>query len=114
MVNGQLHFPAAFIPRKRALRTHWIRGWLGLRFGLDNVKKRQFFDVAGCRTPTALSQLPVGGVLILFCIPGECTNCVDDGVSLAGNRWTMPLLKLGEKRYYLGIFFKVRNYYQRL
>jgi len=23
------------------------------------------------------------------------------------NKWTMPLLKLGEKRYYLGIFFKV-------
>jgi hypothetical protein len=34
---------------------------------------------------------------------------VDEGVGLAGNRWTMPLLKLGEKRYYLGIFFKVRN-----
>jgi len=27
--------------------------------------------------------------------------------SLATSRWTMPLLKLGEKRYYLGIFFKV-------
>jgi len=27
--------------------------------------------------------------------------------SLAASRWTMPLLKLGEKRYYLGIFFKV-------
>ncbi|GLG95258.1 C-type lectin 37Db [Gryllus bimaculatus] len=37
----------------------------------------------------------------------ECANCVDEGVGLAGNRWTMPLLKLGEKRYYLGIFFKV-------
>lgn len=23
------------------------------------------------------------------------------------HRWAMPLLKLGEKRYYLGIFFKV-------
>lgn len=37
---------------------------------------------------------------------GECTNCVDEGPA-ALNRWTMPLLKLGEKRYYLGIFFKV-------
>jgi len=39
----------------------------------------------------------------------ECTsaNCLaDDGVGLH-NRWTMPLLKLGEKRFYLGIFFKV-------
>jgi len=46
---------------------------------------------------------------ILFLIAGDCTNCVDEGVGLSGNRWTMPLLKLGEKRYYLGIFFKVRN-----
>ncbi|XP_075225681.1 uncharacterized protein LOC142326836 isoform X2 [Lycorma delicatula] len=34
----------------------------------------------------------------------ECTNCVDEGPSI--NKWTMPLLKLGEKRYYLGIFFR--------
>lgn len=27
--------------------------------------------------------------------------------NLTPARWTMPLLKLGEKRYYLGIFFKV-------
>nr|CAD7438284.1 unnamed protein product [Timema bartmani] len=37
---------------------------------------------------------------------GDCTNCVDEGSGVAA-RWTMPLLKLGEKRYYLGIFFKV-------
>lgn len=38
----------------------------------------------------------------------DCPNCVDEhGGSLAASRWTMPLLKLGEKRYYLGIFFKV-------
>ncbi|XP_075225682.1 salivary C-type lectin 2-like isoform X3 [Lycorma delicatula] len=36
--------------------------------------------------------------------PSECTNCVDEGPSI--NKWTMPLLKLGEKRYYLGIFFR--------
>lgn len=42
--------------------------------------------------------------------PSECANCVDEGVTLAGNRWTMPLLKLGEKRYYLGIFFKANWY----
>ncbi|CAD7083037.1 unnamed protein product, partial [Hermetia illucens] len=34
----------------------------------------------------------------------HCPNCVDD--SQFTNKWTMPLLKLGEKRYYLGIFFK--------
>ena len=48
-------------------------------------------------------------LFLLLWIAGECANCVDESVSLAGNRWTMPLLKLGEKRYYLGIFFKVRN-----
>ncbi|XP_069688151.1 C-type lectin mannose-binding isoform-like isoform X4 [Periplaneta americana] len=41
---------------------------------------------------------------------GDCANCVDEGVGLSGNRWTMPLLKLGEKRYYLGIFFKANWY----
>ncbi|XP_049811151.1 mannose-binding protein C [Schistocerca nitens] len=42
---------------------------------------------------------------------GECTNCVDESAGAAVvNRWTMPLLKLGEKRYYLGIFFKANWY----
>lgn len=44
--------------------------------------------------------------VVLVVAGGECTNCVDEGPA-ALNRWTMPLLKLGEKRYYLGIFFKV-------
>lgn len=41
----------------------------------------------------------------------DCPNCVDEHTgSLAASRWTMPLLKLGEKRYYLGIFFKANWY----
>ncbi|XP_028045095.1 C-type lectin 37Db isoform X3 [Monomorium pharaonis] len=41
----------------------------------------------------------------------DCPNCVDEhSGSLAASRWTMPLLKLGEKRYYLGIFFKANWY----
>ncbi|XP_055707233.1 C-type mannose receptor 2 isoform X1 [Phlebotomus papatasi] len=35
----------------------------------------------------------------------DCPNCVDES-QLTPNRWTMPLLKLGEKRYYLGVFFR--------
>ncbi|XP_017863747.1 PREDICTED: uncharacterized protein LOC108614237 isoform X2 [Drosophila arizonae] len=35
----------------------------------------------------------------------DCPNCVDES-QYTPNKWTMPLLKLGEKRYYLGIFFK--------
>ncbi|XP_075978496.1 brevican core protein triforce isoform X2 [Anticarsia gemmatalis] len=34
----------------------------------------------------------------------ECSSCNDD--ELGVTRWTMPLLKSGEKKYYLGIFFK--------
>ncbi|XP_050675237.1 low affinity immunoglobulin epsilon Fc receptor-like isoform X2 [Leptidea sinapis] len=34
----------------------------------------------------------------------DCSSCGDD--ELGVTRWTMPLLKSGEKRYYLGIFFK--------
>ncbi|XP_046396795.1 C-type lectin 37Db isoform X2 [Ischnura elegans] len=67
-------------------------------------------------------------VLVVLAVPGhqqqgrshkrdaDCANCVDDsgfGNSLGSNslnRWTMPLLKLGEKRYYLGIFFKANWY----
>ncbi|XP_012252182.1 uncharacterized protein LOC105683840 [Athalia rosae] len=42
----------------------------------------------------------------------DCPNCVDEhsGSIAAASRWTMPLLKLGEKRYYLGIFFKANWY----
>ncbi|XP_060520346.1 lectin-like [Cylas formicarius] len=40
----------------------------------------------------------------------DCPNCIEDALPQM-NRWTMPLLKLGEKRYYLGIFFKA-NYYR--
>ncbi|XP_058802828.1 C-type lectin 37Db-like [Phymastichus coffea] len=41
----------------------------------------------------------------------DCPNCADDAaLSIGAARWTMPLLKLGEKRYYLGIFFKANWY----
>ncbi|XP_030570143.1 uncharacterized protein LOC115769469 isoform X1 [Drosophila novamexicana] len=38
-------------------------------------------------------------------VDSDCPNCVDES-QYTPNKWTMPLLKLGEKRYYLGIFFK--------
>ncbi|XP_029730572.2 collectin-10 [Aedes albopictus] len=41
----------------------------------------------------------------------DCPNCVED--SSVPTRWTMPLLKLGEKRYYLSIFFKA-NWFKAL
>lgn len=37
----------------------------------------------------------------------ECVNCVDE--PQLTNRWTMPLHKIGDKKYYIGTFFKVRT-----
>ncbi|XP_045525361.1 C-type lectin domain family 4 member F-like isoform X2 [Pieris brassicae] len=34
----------------------------------------------------------------------DCSSCSEEDLGVT--RWTMPLLKSGEKRYYLGIFFK--------
>ncbi|XP_022130131.2 low affinity immunoglobulin epsilon Fc receptor isoform X2 [Pieris rapae] len=34
----------------------------------------------------------------------DCSSCIEEDLGVT--RWTMPLLKSGEKRYYLGIFFK--------
>lgn len=49
------------------------------------------------------------GNYFLFIV--DCPNCVDEPIA-APVRWTMPLLKLGEKRYYLGIFFRVSNTFE--
>ena len=38
---------------------------------------------------------------------GECTSCSDESSSMTNMKWTLPLLKTGDKRYYLGTFFKV-------
>ncbi|KAL7301824.1 C-type lectin 37Db-like [Trichogramma pretiosum] len=47
-------------------------------------------------------------------VPGklndDCPNCAEESTLSGQMRWTMPLLKLGEKRYYLGIFFKANWY----
>ncbi|XP_055309320.1 C-type lectin 37Db-like [Sitodiplosis mosellana] len=34
----------------------------------------------------------------------DCVNCIDD--TPLANRWTMPLHKIGDKKYYIGTFFK--------
>lgn len=58
-----------------------------------------------------LSEFSFYLLLLLILLPRlyifiDCPNCVDES-QYTPNKWTMPLLKLGEKRYYLGIFFKV-------
>ncbi|XP_053663527.1 C-type lectin 37Db-like [Anopheles marshallii] len=59
-------------------------------------------SVIQCATPKALAGNSHGT---------NCPNCVEE--SSAPPRWTMPLLKLGEKRYYLSIFFKA-NWFKAL
>ncbi|XP_076031590.1 brevican core protein triforce isoform X2 [Oratosquilla oratoria] len=64
--------------------------------------------VLGCLTPRLASQVT----------PREScsgTKCVDSSpggssVGIGSSKWTMPLMKLGNKRYYLGIFFKANWY----
>lgn len=45
----------------------------------------------------------------------ECINCVEEPAksSFLTAHWTMPLNKLGERRYYLGTFFKVKISFSR-
>jgi hypothetical protein len=53
LVGGQWSAlrPCLFTPGEIAPGTHWIGGWLGLRAGLDAVKKKKYLDSVGNRTP---------------------------------------------------------------
>jgi hypothetical protein len=42
-VSGQFHIPGRFTPAERTPITHWIEGWVGLKAGLDSVKKKKIF-----------------------------------------------------------------------
>jgi hypothetical protein len=57
-VNGQLHAPGCFILRKRALGTHWVRGWVGPRACLDAVVKRKIPCPSWDRNPRSSSPQP--------------------------------------------------------
>jgi hypothetical protein len=37
--------PGRFTPGERAPGTHWIRGWVDPRAGLDDVEKRKFLTL---------------------------------------------------------------------
>jgi len=49
-VGGQLHTPAAHPPLVRALGTHWTRGFVGPKAGLNAVARRK------------ISSLPLSGI----------------------------------------------------
>jgi hypothetical protein len=36
-----------FTPGERAPSTHWIRGWVDLRAGLDDLEERKFLTLPG-------------------------------------------------------------------
>jgi hypothetical protein len=56
-VSGQLHAPAALLPRKEPPGTHWMGGWVGPRASLDDVEK--IYDPTGTRTPDPSIVQPV-------------------------------------------------------
>jgi hypothetical protein len=39
--------PGRFTPGERAPCTHWIKGWVNPRTGLDNVEKKKFLTLPG-------------------------------------------------------------------
>jgi hypothetical protein len=54
-VNGERHAPAALYPPGENPGTHWIRGWMGLRAGLDTEAREKSFTSTGDWTPIVQS-----------------------------------------------------------
>jgi hypothetical protein len=55
-----------FIPGERAPGTHYIRGWMDPRTGMDNVEKRKFLTLPG------IELRPLGRPTRRY--PGSSTN----------------------------------------
>jgi hypothetical protein len=72
-VSGQLHDPAA-LPPERVPGTHFIGGWVDPRAGLDDMKKRTFFDSSETWTPAPLVVQPVASRYIYWAIPAPPSN----------------------------------------
>jgi hypothetical protein len=51
-VSGQLHAPVIFPSGETAPGTHYIRGWVDTKSGLDIMEKRKPLALAGIRTPS--------------------------------------------------------------
>jgi hypothetical protein len=56
LVGGEwsISRPGRFTPGERAPVTHWIKGWVDLGAGLDDLEKRKFLTLPG------LELRPVG------------------------------------------------------
>jgi hypothetical protein len=69
--------PVPLYPGESAPGTHWIRGWVGPRTGLDDVEKRKFLTLPGLGTPTprSLSPYPVTIPTTLSRLQFKGVNC---------------------------------------
>jgi hypothetical protein len=47
--SGQLHAPAPLPPGKEPPGTHWKRGWVDSRAGLDDMEKIKFLTLPGLK-----------------------------------------------------------------
>jgi hypothetical protein len=52
---GQLHTPAALHPEETATGTHWLRGWVGSRVGLEAVEERKILPLPAIEPRTSSS-----------------------------------------------------------
>jgi hypothetical protein len=59
--------PDRFTPEEKSSDTHCVRGWVGLRFGLDAVEERKNFPLPEIE-PRTSSPLPVAIPTDLLCI----------------------------------------------
>jgi hypothetical protein len=72
LVRGELSASrlCRFTPGERAPGTHWIRGWVGLTAGLDEVEKRQFLLHRDSKSYPSVVQ-PVDCCYTDFAIPAH-------------------------------------------
>jgi hypothetical protein len=89
--------PGRFTPRERAPGTHWIRGWVGPRTGLDDGEKRKFL------TPPELELRPLcrsarSQSLYRLSYPGSRND---------SNKYKIILIKMLIREMYATIQFKI-------
>nr|AQX37241.1 LL6 [Spodoptera exigua] len=70
----------------------------------DTIDSQELTEEQEIREDDSLQSVESEQIDSIYNTDSECSSCNDDDLGVT--RWTMPLLKSGEKKYYLGIFFK--------
>ncbi|XP_035444962.1 low affinity immunoglobulin epsilon Fc receptor isoform X2 [Spodoptera frugiperda] len=70
----------------------------------DPIDNQELTEDQNIREDDSLQSVESEQIDSIYNTITECSSCNDDDLGVT--RWTMPLLKSGEKKYYLGIFFK--------